>query len=272
MALPDPVANAMVRGMAAYMQAARPTDLPVALRPLRGKHMKMLNAHKREILSALDDEGLRALVLEWLDDKPAGITKADAAILRTAVTRDGDWATTLAGAGPGPVTRKASSVDLTAAIQREKERTRKVKEEARRAQQQSDSHIAEARKEVLELTTKVGELTRNIVELEGSLSAAQRAADAARARMDREVRKARKGAEKAAGALEASKATVKELRAEITRMKAAATPSASRTRSPAAPEVHTEPTRRRRLPVPKGRFEDDPETLAGWLTTPLVHL
>lgn len=67
----------IVRGMAAFMQAARKTDLPSSLRSLQGKHLKMLTAHRADIVAALEDESLRALILDWLDKKPSGISKTE---------------------------------------------------------------------------------------------------------------------------------------------------------------------------------------------------
>jgi predicted RNA-binding protein with PIN domain len=271
MSMPEPIVAALVRGMAAFMQTARPTDLPVVLRSLRGKHLKMLTARKNDIVSSLDDAGLRALLVEWLEDKPNGISKADALILTIAARRDDGWEQELEGKAPSPV-KKAVSRDVGAALEREKERTRKAKEEARRAKEQAAREVVAEQEVTGSLRREVGRLERRVAALEAAVAESDKQRDAARSELDREVRKARRRAEKAEDDLKAAKAQIRELRAQVS----AAGPTRSPARKPrgpqAAPPEVPEPQRRRKLPVPKGRFEDDPKTLTEWLSTPEVHL
>ncbi|MCA1703690.1 MAG: NYN domain-containing protein [Actinobacteria bacterium] len=275
MALPDPAVAAVIRGIAAYMVVARPTDLPLKLRPLRGKHRKMLTAHRNDIFAALDDDGFRALLLDWLKDDPAVISRADAVILLTAAQREEGWETKLAGDTPrheGRHEGMARPTDRTGALVREKERVRKAREEARSAKAQAHKEVEEERKKTSLLVNQVDQLTRKVSELDASLAKAKKEAEFARSQMEREVRKARRATDQAAAALESSKATVKALRTDISKMKAVAPASRRAAPTPPAPRAPNEPTRRRRLTVPKGRFEDDPETLTEWLATPFLHL
>ena len=271
MDLPESVTAAIVRGMGAYMGSARPTDLPAALRPLRGKHNKMLTARRGDIVGALEDEALRAMVLEWLEDKPSGISKTDAAILTTVTRREDGWEEDLAGQAPPPKSEDRVRKDPGEALAREKERTRRAKDEARRAKDDAARDLSAGRKELASLRAELDELRHEVNALGKALAAAEKESAAARSEMDREVRKARKRSEKAEAAVETEKAKLKELRAELAAVKSrAVAPSKPK----AAPKVRpvSEPARRRRLSAPKGRFEDDPETLTEWLSTPHVHL
>lgn len=276
MQLPEAAVAAIVRGMAAYMQAARPTDLPPALRSLRGKHQKLLAARRNDIVSALDDEAMRAMVVDWLEDKPTGISRSDAAVLEAAARRADGWERSLASETPAPKTTSTSK-DPSQALEREKARTRKAKEEARKAKETAAEALTAQRKETASLRAEVDSLREELGSIGKSLTQATKERDAAIAEAEREVRKARKRAERAEADLEAQKLKLKELRAELTQAKTvrakekatpARTPKAAGSSGGEAPA----PQRRRKLPVPKGRYEDDPATLTEWLSTPHVHL
>lgn len=274
MDLPEQAVAAIVRGMGAYMQVARPTDLPSALRSLRGKHQKLLTARRKDIVAALDDEALRAMVVDWLEDKPTGIAKADAAVLMAAARREDGWEQTLAG--DGPVRKKVTTTkDPSEALEREKARTRRAKEEARKAKEEAAAALAAGRKETSGLRAEVESLRSEVSSLNKRVTLAEKERDSAIADADRELRKARKRVEKAEADLERSNAKLKELRAELAEAKSVRTkaraPAKARS-SGASENVVPEPQRRRKLAVPKGRFEDDPATLTEWLSTPHVHL
>jgi predicted RNA-binding protein with PIN domain len=254
--------------MAAFIATARPTDLPSSLRPLRNKHQSFLIKRKKEILGALEDEGLRALVLDWLKDSPPGISKADAATLRIVTAREDGWEEALSASASGPAPKR-TRVDDGAVLDREKERTRKAKEEARKAREEAGREVATERQRNAELQSKVDELQIAITDLKRSLADTARDRDRAQGELDREVRKAKARAEKAEAKLEEAKAAMRELRQSA----AAATPPPKPVKKKlAAPPTPEEPTRRRRLSAPKGRFQDAPETLTEWLSAPNVHL
>lgn len=273
-AVPEPAEPAVVRGMAAFMQAAKLTDLPAALRTLKGKHHKMMMARRHAIIRALDDdEGLRALVVDWLADKPAGISKADAALLEVATRRADGWREELASSTAPAPTESGPLPDPTTDLEREKERARKARDEARRAKGEAERVAQTARKEAAELDERVAELNHRVAVLEAKILAATSETARARAEGEREVRKARKRAEKAEADLDAAKAELKELRGELRRTNVADEPAPQTQRWTAIePSATTGPSRRARLAAPKGRLEDAPETLTEWLSVPSVHL
>ena len=265
-------AVALVRGMAAFMQAARKTDLPPALRSLQGKHVKMLTAHRADIVAALEDESLRALILDWLDKKPTGISKTDAGALNIAAHHEDGWETKL---GPDEPVRAATTqpvVSDRAAAERERAKARKARDEARRAKEDASAEVAAARDRATQLDAEVKQLTKKTRDLQREVLIERKESASLRAEIEREVRKARRRAEKA----EAEVARIsKELRArekELAARTAPATKTTTRSSPPRRKIATTEPTRRARLTAPKGRFDDDPETLSEWLAAPHVHL
>lgn len=275
-ALPESITSRLVRGIAAYMQSANKTELPSALRPLQGKHQKMLMARRADVIGALDDPTTRALVLQWLEDKPTGITRKDAGLLELAARRENGWEDKLREGAPPPTARsprpprsKAKPTD-----ERDKERARKAREEARRVKDEAARSVAAERDKRERLESKVAELEQQLQELRRQMAAAQREGSQALATAERELRKARRQAEKAVGDVDAGKRIAKDLRAEVTRLKA----ELARSKTTPAPRkkgsvpLRKAPARRTRLPVPKGRLEDAPETLVEWLSTHEVSL
>jgi predicted RNA-binding protein with PIN domain len=270
-ALPDPVVSALVRGLAAYMQHARRTDLPPALRSLQGKHLKMLQARRNDVVGALEDEAQRAMILDWLADKPSGISKADADILAIAAQRENGWAETLAGKMPHATPPKGVAKNDTAALDREKERARKAREDARKAKEEAAGEIAAQKAAANESRARVTEMTHVIAGLRQEMTGRERAAQAELAQMERDLRKARRRAEKAEAQLDGAKDEIRELRAQLS--KAVPTgPPAGKKKAPTMPVMEQEPVRRKRLAVPKGRLADAPETLTDWLSVPHLHL
>ena len=277
--LPESVVAAIVRGMSAYMQGAKRTDLPGPLRQLQGKHLKMLTARRDDIVAALDDEGIRAMVLEWLDDRPAGISKADVEVLRAAASRNDGWAEEVASPVPAldPKAKQNPKAkrkkDPSSTLAQEKERTRKARDEARRAKEEAALSVARQQREAESWRAEVAGLTTELSALEKRLSTAEKERDAAVREMAREVRKARRRAEKAEAALAEAKTVTRAVRADLTRAKSAAsTPPAPRKKAKVAPPAASEPPRRQRLGAPQGRLSEAPETLVAWLAAPHVHL
>jgi predicted RNA-binding protein with PIN domain len=257
--------------MAAFMQAARKTDLPPSLRSLQGKHVKMLTAHRADIVSALEDDSLRALILDWLDKKPTGISKTDAAALGIAARHDDGWQTKLGTDEPASATKPQPEVSDRAAAERERTKARKARDEARRAKEDASVEVAAARDRATQLEAGVKDLTKKVRDLQREVVTARKENASLRAEIEREVRKARRRAEKA----EAEVARMsKELRAREKELAARTAPAMKTPARSSAPrrKTTTEPARRARLSAPKGRFDDDPETLSEWLATPNVHL
>ncbi|HEX2296139.1 MAG TPA: NYN domain-containing protein [Actinomycetota bacterium] len=279
MALPDAAVPVLVKALGAYMRAAPALDLPPELRRFRNFHQKTLMSHADEILRLLDDEAARGLVLQWLDDSP-GLPKKQEGALRVAAARADGWEDEVARvAGPAqPASTKPDPEQrLRAALERETQKTAAAREEARRVKETSRKSVEDERAAVQELRK---ELAAARAETSAAASEAERAradAESARAGAEKAERRARKDVAAAAGRekeatrrlrdarkeLAAARRRISELEAELAK---ATQPKRSRasTPAPAGP--------RRPLPVPAGRFEDDPLTLDTWLDAPGVHL
>ena len=269
-ALSQPVVAAIVRGMSAYMQAANKIDLPASLRSLQGKHLKMLTARRDDIVASLEDPALRARVLDWLEKKPVGISKPDASVLAAAARRDEGWEK-LGASTPRKTPVKKAPADGSV-VEREREKARKARDEARRSKADAASQVTAARQQVVRLEEELAGLKKSVRDLQREVEVAVNERDSLRAESQREIRKARRRAEKAEGELER---VTKELRAkskEATVRESRSKPVAKTPATARRPRTVKEPQRRARLSVPKGRFEDAPETLEAWLATPEVHL
>ncbi|HEX2049384.1 MAG TPA: hypothetical protein VHJ34_01985, partial [Actinomycetota bacterium] len=130
--LPDDVAAALVRGLGAYLRATPAPELPARLRRLRGFRPKSLQRHRDELLAAMDDDALRARVVEWLDDRPSLRTR-DAELLRVASERAEGWSARLAAAvepAPPPDDGGARDDDEAELLERERARTRRARADA----------------------------------------------------------------------------------------------------------------------------------------------
>lgn len=272
--LPGAAEAAIVRGMAAFMQASRKTDLPPSLRPLQGKHHRLLMARRAIVLAALEDDGVRALVLDWLEDKPAGVGKQDRETLQIAAERADGWEQRLVETFAEPAPAAPAPPSDRGDIERIKERSRRARDEAKKAREDAKRDIAEHRRRNAELESRVQDLTERVRSLERELERVRKEAELAAATNERDLRKARKAADRAEAGLGAAEATIKDLRRQLSDARSQMAP-APKKRPAASKEraaIEAEPARRRRLPVPKGRLPDAPETLAAWLSTPDVHL
>src|SRR5688572_16818227 len=188
--LPEDVEASLLRGVAAYLRATPATELPSSLRRFQNFRPKGLSAHKRQLLDALDTDGFRALVAEWLDDKPA-VSKADASALRLAVERKDGWLEELAStSGPKPA-RAQPEKSRSEAAQRDREKLRKAREEARKKLDEAQGETRALRRRITELETTLQREERARTAVEKQLAAAQRAADKATADLERERRKNR---------------------------------------------------------------------------------
>lgn len=276
--VPEPAVPAIVRALGAYMRTAPALELPSEVRRLRNFHQKMLMAHSAEIVAMLDDETVRGLVLQWLDDAEHALPKKQERALRLAVERPQGWEAeleaTAGGARPAPA---AAPGKLQEALRREagktaaaKEETRRVKEASRRSLEGERGAVRELRKELDSVRAAAGEAVAE---------AARARSEAERARADREKaeRKAKKDVaaakaaqQKAAAQLRAARKELNAARRKIVELEASLE-SATRKKPPrAAARGPRGP--RRPLSVPAGRLEDDPLTLDAWLDAPDVHL
>lgn len=267
------IENAIVRGLGAYLRAASKNELPGALRPFHGKHQKMLIARRRELLDVFDsDAALRALVVQWLDgDAPLG--KKDAEILRVAAERIDGWQEQLDALQPGrtPRERKPAAA-VSVALEREREKARKAREEARRAREEASRSVQEAEKEKRRLADRVDVLTKRVAELEAEITRARKEVAKERGDAERAERKARRATDESSNETRRLRKEVARLQTLVDSAKTEKQPTRRKSSVTRHAQTPPEPARRRALSVPKGRFEDDPETLAEWLGADAVHL
>ncbi len=277
-ALPEDVALALLRGLGAYLRAAPSQDLPANVRRFKGFRATALAKHRDQILRMLDDSNDRAMIVQWLADEKPPLSKDDIATLKLAAERADGWQEALLekSAGQEGVAAPTGGADakLQVALEREKEKARKSKEELRAARAQHESLLLAERKRADSAEAearKVGAVT------DGLRKDAEKAhADLKdeRERSEREVRRARADADKEKVRAEEAAAEAKQLRKELeaAQKQIAALEGAKKPKKnvpKTAPEL-TGP--RRRLKAPKGRFQDDPETLEEWLSEPDVQL
>ena len=277
--LPPEVEATLLRGLGAYLRDVPRNELPTKLRPLAGRHQKMLVARKEEILGSLEDDAFRALVVQWLDDNPP-LKRTDAQMLRLAAERSDGWEDALAkafsstsvpvsGTDVGQKAPKGGEKRVDAAA-REREKARKARDQARKFRDETERTRQEARSRIAALQEDLAATKTQLSSARKELQAAQKEAVRARDELERERRKARR---RIADAENDAKAARKELARAQKALEAKSDPVRLRRKSSPAPvTVASEPKRRRSLPVPKGRFEDAPETLAAWLEESNAHL
>ncbi len=277
--LPADVASVLARAVGAYLRATPTTELPPKLRRFQSFRPKGLTPHRAALIAALDDDGIRARVLEWLDEKPS-IDRREADVLRVAAERAEGWDGELAGRTRTARKKPFRGTEDGAALDREKEKTRRAREEARRAREDAQESVRKLRAEIAALKTGRDEEKARAAKLGEELERATAATERARGELDRERRKAKTAVDKAQSAAEEAKRELKELRRELQqrtqelsrlqeKVDAAKTGRKQSRRSTAARQPRGP---RKPLPVPKGRFADAPETLDAWLEAKDVHL
>lgn len=287
---PAHVEQALARSVAAFLRSAPNQQIPAQLRRFKGIRPKGLGQHRAELVGVLEDEVLRRQILEWLDGRTP-LSRSDADLLRLAVERPEGWSEAL-GAGSRPKGSEGNGskvARLEASVEREQERARRAKAEAARAKEEARRIKERAHRTVSEERSRAGKLSKEVVRLGGELTAAKRASkeaatEASRAERARE-RAERRERTSVAKAQAERDVSVRELRsarrdagaavAQVERLEAEL--QASRNGAPKAREKPARakpkaPVRRTPLPVPKGRFEDDAETLREWLGAPGVVL
>ena len=276
MELPAASAGAIARALGAYLRAKPAAELPARLRRYQHFRSKALSAHRDELLAALDDDGLRARVVEWLDTKPT-LPKEEAALLRLAAERTDGWIEQLSGQAPKKPTRTKSAPDQKALLERERERAKKAREETKRVRDQAQRSERDLKSEIARVKADlVAEKARGRA-LDKELSAVTSDAKQLRAQMERERRKSRAEIAKVKQSGDGDKRELKGVRRELQqkeRQLAKLEERIAQLSVPKKPSARKQTPKglRRRLPVPKGRLEDAPETLEAWLETPHVHL
>jgi predicted RNA-binding protein with PIN domain len=279
-AVPAAAIPLLVPALGAYMRAAPALDLPPDVRRLRNFHQKTLLARADEVVGILDDENVRALVLQWMDDDASSLPKKQGRALRLAVERDDGWEDALAelAGAARPATPRAPEERLRAALERETAKAAAAKEEARRLKESARKSLADERAAAKELRVELQAARRE---------AHANAADAARARaeagrlrtdLDRLERRAKKDVAAAKARAEEAAARLRDVRKELSgaRRRIAelehSLEKAARPRPARAPKKDAPRGPRKPLPVPAGRLQDDPGTLDAWLDAEDVHL
>jgi predicted RNA-binding protein with PIN domain len=286
--LPDDVAAQVVRLVGQYLRVTPPRSLPPAVRAFRGFRPQALQKRGAAVLKALEDDDLRAGILEWLEDGGTPLSPEEADILRIAAERPDDWIEQLAGlstmAEPEPAERSAPDQELVGKLERAEERMRKARADARKAKEASRHESDALRSEVASLRTRVEELEAALAAQRAAADEARRSASdagdaAARAmrRARREIDSARADADEArkrARALQRdgdrSRDRVRALEEERESLRAAL--ETARRKAPEPVPFPPKTRRRAPLPVPKGRLPEDPQTLYEWLSADGVRL
>ena len=278
--LPPDIERSLFKAVGAYLRATPPNELPARVRPFAGFTEAAMSRHKKDVLALLDDEAQRALIDEWLrEDKPK-LAKTDAANLTVALEHEEGWLEELKGRGkasgkkPGAPDRSAK---LAESLEKEKAKTKKARDDLQKLRAEFDAALKAETARAARLTAELEALRGQLSTAETHRSETKRDAGAAAERAEREVRRARKDAASAAEQRDTLRSELKEVKKEL---RAAKVRIASLERKEAdgkgtttkaspkpRPKRTQTPRKRTALPIPKGRFEDDPETLDEWLGT-----
>jgi predicted RNA-binding protein with PIN domain len=274
--LPDEVTASIVKGFGAYLRDVPANDLPGSLRRYQKFRPQTLPAHADRLLDALAEDGMRAVVVEWLDDKKRPLSARDEKALRLFCARPEGWEEELRALSvPKEEGPRDRGPDLNRALQREKDKARKAREEARKARADAMAGIEAERTGAKELQGELTEMRARVRALEKELRAARAEAESAQRRRERDLRRARREVEALRGERDELKARARDERKRATDVerKFRELDTKPTKRAPVRQRrAPVKPRRRRPLAVPPGRPGDDPETLDEWLETPDVHV
>jgi predicted RNA-binding protein with PIN domain len=286
--LPEDIAAPLTKAVGSFIRASARQELPGSLRRFQSYRPQTLQRHRGELLAALDDERVRAKVLDWLADDPVGLQRNEQELLREAVERRDGWHERLSdrSAPPPerrPARRRPADAELVA---RQTDKARRAVRDAKAVREQARAEIAAQR-------AKTAALVERERALQGELAAARREAEAERRRaaqeigeLERKLRRALRDAARAKAERDAARAELKQERRGVAglarrvehleRERVEASTPATRAREPDARGASSSPRRdarvRRPLRAPGGRLEDDPDTLDDWLATTGVRV
>ncbi|HVM34969.1 MAG TPA: NYN domain-containing protein [Actinomycetota bacterium] len=289
MNLPDDVADALGRAVGAYVRAVPRHELPNSLRPLQAFRPQALAARRAVLLAALDDDNFRNEVLTWLDEAKPDLPAEHAALLRVACERQEGWEEELRErSSPAPEGRsEPGRAEATeAALEQERDKVRRARADAKRARAKAAAEVESQTRRVAELQRDLDRTRAELARLRADLDAAERRRAEADAARDKAVRRAERAADAAKSAQDESVRNLKTARKEGAAARRDADAAAARIALLEAELARTRDRevekseekdsvirrRRRRLGVPKGRFDDDPQTLEGWLSADGVTL
>lgn len=295
--LPEDIALALMRALGVYIRAMPPQELPSHIRRFKGFRDSALARNRDTIVAMLDDETERALILQWIEEDRPPLKKDDLELLKLAAERPDGWEEELASRskeGAAPAEPSDDTGKLKHAVEREKEKARKARDEARRAKTDLDAQLRAEKARAEDAMQQNRSLETEVEKLRKELAEVVTGANKAQERFDRELRRARADVDKAGTKTSELADQVKALRKELASKEkeiaalkgsAAATARKAKSKKGAAEDPDGFGAGgaadgragvggpRVPLPVPKGRFEDDPETLDAWLTSgPLLVL
>ena len=281
MALSRDAEARIARALSAYIRATPVRELPGDLKRWRSWRPQAVAARGAEVGAALEDEALRALVVEWLDDKPS-LPKKDADVLRLAVARPEGWEGEIEKLTPKAGPGKSGGRELESLrerAERERAKAAHARDEARKAKDEARAAVQAERKRVRELERDLGWANRDLGDARTQLEKAQTTADKERDARERSVRRERRDAERARAERDELKEKVRSMRKEASELRRTirdlerrATASSSTSDPKEVEPRKARPRKRRSLRPPHGLFEEAPETLLAWLETPDVQV
>lgn len=230
----------------------------------------------------MQDEALRVLVVEWLDDKPS-LAKKEAEVLRLAAERSEGWEEEVARLTPKIAPKKGGGRELDALrerAERERTKTTQARAEARKIKEESRAVLQAERKRADELERALSAVERELEKTQALLKTTATLAVKEKDVRDREARRERRDAERARGErnelkeqLQATRKETTELRRTIRALeRRLAAAGAAAKKVERRPSSGGRPRKRRALRAPHGLFEEAPETLISWLKVPGVHV
>jgi predicted RNA-binding protein with PIN domain len=282
-ALAPEVVASLVRGVGSYMRSTPPQELPRILRPLRGFRPQALMRRRADVLQALEDERLRAAILEWLDGRTP-LARQDAEILRVACERADGWEPRLAHrSAEAPRGPDSTEAELRDQLDAERRRSRKHRDDLRVQRDQGRRALDAEEARSSDLARKLSEAEKELEEARAAARGAVVRADKVAEDTEKRLRRERRAAAKAKEEADEAKRELRSIKRELGRAQQdlvrlqqrvdelAAGHSPSRVRPAPAPRP-APPERRKPLRVPRGRLPEDPQTLDEWLSQDGIHL
>lgn len=278
--LPEAAERALTKGIAAYLRVTNATELSPGLAALKKtvQTPKSLARHRDRLLAVLDDDAMRARLLEWLEEGKPPLSRSEIATLKLATERPEGWSDRLSAMGeqkaapPKGADGDARVRDLTAKLEREKEAHRKAREEVKKVKEAGRIATKVERERSLRLDEEVTALRSAIHERDADLREARTAAERAAKEVERLKRKARSDVDRLKEQQRKLREQNRDLKQKVQDLERAASAEkkakAAPKRAPAAAPSGPRPV----LDVPKGRLEDAPETLEEWLGAADVSL
>lgn len=284
MALSPEATARVARALSAYIRATPVRELPGDLKRFRSLRPQAVAARGKEVAAALDDAPLRALVLEWLDDKPT-LTRKEAEVLRLAAARTDGWEAEIEKRTPKSASKKSDGRELEALrerVERERTKTAQAREDARRAKEEARTAAERERRRASSLERELTSTKKELQQARAENRSLQAEVTKEKEARERDLRRERRDAERARSERDEQKEKLRAARKETTELRKQIRDlerrlaSAERASKHAAPRTATQakarPKKRRPLKAPPGLFEEAPESLVRWLETPGVRV